>query len=599
MPAARLYIAAAPFNSSELADIDYEQVGDVLYHAHENHPPTKLARLGHTDWDWSTVTFGPTIAAPTGLDSDREINNRDSENDGASYFPQPATYVVTAYNDETGQESRASNSATDINDLQLRQNYNDLSWNAVAGATLYRIYKSDNTQQFGYIGNTTSLTFRDDNIMPDLSEAPPIADNPFAAPGDYPSCITFHEQRAFWGRTRNRPNGIWASRSGDYENMDFRRPLRSDDAIAIGLVATKLNSINQLVSTKQGLLALTGSNIFLITGSDEDYISATPPPRAVPEISRGASKLNPLNIDNAILYQTAENEVHVLGYEFQYDGIRTSDLTIFSRHLFERLRIVSWDYAKKPGSVIWAIRDDGKGLCMTWDQAQEVWGWTLIETDGLFKGVCVVREGGEDRPYFLIEREIEGEAKLYIERLASALWDDQVDACYLDCARTVRNPDGQPSAIVRNLSHLEGCTVHAFADGKIVRDLVVEDAMIELPFAADLVHVGLPFTAQIKTLPLAIQTRAGWNIAKPQDVAGAVVRVTNTRGILVGPDEDQLFQPRDRNDEALGDPDALFSGDYEVDNPGTSGNEVSLIIRSSDPVPMTVSAVLVEPHGAG
>lgn len=598
MPVSRLYSTPTPFNASELDELDFEQVGDVLYFAHENHAPTKLVRSGHVDWDWSVLDFKPSIDAPAGLTSTLTRPNRDQDNDGNSYFPQNATYVVTAYNEDTGQESRPSNTTVQYNDLGLKRNYNQLTWSAVSGATHYRVYKSDNTQQFGYIGNTSATTFRDDNIGADLSEGPPSADNPFAVAGDYPGCITFHEQRAFWGRSRNRPNGIWGSRSADYENMDFHRPLRSDDALALGLVATKLNSINKMISTKQGLLALTSNNIFLITGSDEDFISASPPPRAVPEAARGSSRLDPIRLDSVIIYQTSEKEVHTLGYEFQYDGIRTNDVTIFSRHLFERLSLVSWDYARLPGSVIWAVRSDGSALAMTWDQAQEVWGWTLIETDGLFKGVCVVRENGEDRPYFLIERTIEGQPRLFIERMASALWEDQVDACYLDCAVTALNPDGEPSAIVRGLGHLEGKTVMAFADGKIVPDLIVADGLVTLPFAAQKVHVGLPFTAQIKTLPLAMQTRAGWNIAKPQAVGSAVIRVVNTRGILAGSSEDQLFQPKDRNDEAWGEPDALFTGDYEIDTAGVSGNEVTLIVRSSDPVPMTVSAILVEPNVA-
>ena len=50
---------------------------------------------------------------------------------------------------------------------------------AVAGATGYRIYKSENTQLYDYIWTTEDLSFRDDNIGPDLSVGPPIGDNPF------------------------------------------------------------------------------------------------------------------------------------------------------------------------------------------------------------------------------------------------------------------------------------------------------------------------------------------------------------------------------------------------------------------------------------
>jgi hypothetical protein len=595
MPVARVYRVASPFNGVELDEIDSEQTADVLYLAHENHVPNKLVRAGHTNWTFNDVTFGPSISAPTGIAGSATVANTDAANSGNAYFPQPATYVITAFNEDTGQESRASTSVTMTNDLALKRNYNEVSWSAVTGATGYRIYKSENTQLYGYIGTTEGLNFRDDNIGPDLSVGPPIGDNPFNAAGDYPATITFHEQRTFWGRTVNRPNAVFASRSADYENMDFTRPTREDDAFAIGLVANKVNSVNQLVSSKQGLLALTSHNIFSIQGSNEDYIVASPPPRVRPEISRGVSRLNPIVIDNIIFYETSKTgEIRTIGYEFELDGIRTDDLTIFSRHFFENQDIVDWAYAEKPASAIILIRGDGKALCLTWDQAQQVFGWTIYETDGNFKRVCVVTEQGEDRAYFLIERVIGGVTKLYVERMASELWEDQEDACYLDCARTFTSTVARSS--VDRLEHLEGRTVTAFVDGQVASGLVVTDGAVALPFSGFTITIGLPFEALVETLPLAMQTGSGWSVARPQQAGKVVLRVVDSRGLLAGPNEDQLFPVKQREDEAFGDPIALFTGDLEVSMAGTSGLETVVMVKSVDPTPMHLAAVLIEPQ---
>jgi hypothetical protein len=600
MPVHRIHRTPSPFNAVELNEIDFEQTADVLYLAHENHKPNKLIRTDHAAWSFNDVAFGPTIGVPSGVSGSATKPNTDSANSGNAYFPQNATYVVTAYNEETGQESRASSSVTLNNDLGLKRNYNTVTWSAVAGATGYRVYKAENSQLYGYIGTTDQLTFRDDNIGPDLSQGPPIGDNPFNAPGDYPATITFHEQRAFWGRTVNRPNAVFASRSADYENMDFTRPTREDDAFAIGLVANKVNSVNQLVSSKQGLLALTSHNIFSIQGSNEDYITAAPPPRVRPEISRGVSRLNPIIVDNVTFYETAKTgEIRTIGYEFEMDGIRTDDLTIFSRHLFENEDVVDWAYAEKPASAIWLVRADGKFLCLTWDQAQQVWGWTLCETDGLVKRVCVVTEQGEDRLYMLVEREIDGDPKLYVERMASELWQDQKDACYLDCARTFTN--GVPVSFVDRLDHLEGREVVAWVDGVVVdkdadgEPLTVTNGALTLPHPGSIITVGLPFTASIETLPLAIQTGSGWNVARPQQAAKVVLRVVKTRNISAGPSDALLFPVKQRETEGYDDPIALMTGDFEAEMSGTSGNETVVVVQSSDPAPMHIAAILVEP----
>ncbi len=601
MPVHRIHRTASPYNASELIEIDFEQTADVLFLAHTNHAPTKLVRAAHDSWTFTSITFAPTIAAPGGIGGVATVPNTDAANSGNAYFPQPATYAVTAYNENTGQESRASSTVTLTNDLALKRNYNTVTWLAVAGATEYRIYKAENSQNFGYIGNTELLTFRDDNIGPDLSVGPPIADNPLSGAGNYPGTVTFHEQRSFWGRTINRPNAVFASRSADYENMDFTRPTRQDDAFVIGLVANKVNSVNQLVSHKQGLFALTSHNIFSIQGSNEDYITAAPPPRVRPEISRGVSRLNPITVDGITFYETAKTgDIRTLGFELEIDGIRSDDITIFSRHLFENQDIVAWTFAEKPASAFWVVLASGVCLCLTWDQPQQVWGWTICETDGLFKDVTTITEQGEDRVYFTVERTIDGVARRYIERMASELWEDQVDACYLDCARTFINEIAVTG--VDRLDHLEGKTVMAWVDGSAISEdangapLVVTDGALTLPVAGLKITVGLPFTATIETLPLAMQTGNGWNVARPQQAAKVILRVVKTRNISAGVNSSQMFPIKQREFEDYGDPIALLTGDYEVNMAGTSGNETVVTIESSDPTPMHIAAVMIEPE---
>lgn len=594
MPIHRIVVVPSPFNASELFEADLEQTADVIYFAHKNHAPQKLARLAHDNWQFSTVAFAPLIATPAGVAATPTTANTDAANEGNAYFPQPASYVVTAYNETTGQESRPSTPASATNDLTLKRNYNTVTWSAVDGATFYRVYKAENGSTYGYIGITEGLTFRDDNVGPDLSEGPPVGDNPFSGPGAYPSSVTFHEQRSIWGGSTDRPNGVWASRSADYENMDFSRPARADDSFSLGLVATKVNAVNQLVSHKEGLLALTSNNIFSIRGANEDYIAASPPPRIRPEVSRGCSRLNPLQIDGVVFYETAKRaSVRTIGYRFEDDGIATDDISIFSRHLFEGRQIVDWAYLEKPASIALAVLDDGTVACLTWEREQQIVGWCLWETSGRVESVCAVTEQGEDRAYFVVVREIDGQEKRFIERLASELWESQEYACYLDCARTFINDE--PVSRVDRMDHLEGMDVVALVDGSVVRGLTVENGVVQLPTPGSVVTIGLPYSAEITTLPLASQSGNGWSVARRQQAAKAIIRTIGTRGIVAGPNASSMFPVKERQFDAYGEPTSLTTGDYEVDLAGTSQKETVLTVRSEDPLPMHITAIMLEP----
>jgi len=70
--------------------------------------------------------------------------------------------------------------------------------------------------------------------------------------GNYPSTVTFFEQRLLWGRSSNHPNAIWGSRSGVFENMDISRPLKASDAFSFALVAGRLHCRESLYTTRSG-----------------------------------------------------------------------------------------------------------------------------------------------------------------------------------------------------------------------------------------------------------------------------------------------------------------------------------------------------------
>jgi hypothetical protein len=526
----RVYSVGSPYNGAELAELDFEQTADTMYLAHIDHPPTKLVRASHTEWTFKGLTFGPTIAAPGSCAASATVANTDSANSGANYFPQPASYCVTAVNDDTGQESRASNEATVSNDLTLKRNYNTVTWNTVAGATRYKVYKAENSQFFGYIGTTDSLSFRDDNIGPALDQAPPQASNPFSAAGDYPSTVTLFEQRAMWARTRNVPHGVWGTRSGQLENFDRSRPAIASDGLSFAIMAGRVNSVSHLVTTTS-LLALTSDSVFHIDGDGSGgVLDATTSPATRRQIGRGSSRLPALVVDNVVFYQPSVGQsVRTIGYDFSIDGLKSNDVTIFSPHFFVGHNIVSWCYAQEPRSVIWAARDDGALLCFTWEQEQNVWGWTLCETDGKVLSVCAITESGEDRVYLMVERVIAGVTRRFVERMASHRWDDVAETCFVDCA--VSGTFDTPRTSFSGLWHLEGRTdIAGIVDGKAITGLTVSGGAVTMPdsFGGGRVATfGIPYQVDIETLPFRTTTQQGGsNIGRSQATAQVVLTLS-------------------------------------------------------------------------
>jgi hypothetical protein len=597
MGASRLYRLATPFNVRDLGEISYDQTADVLYLAHLDYAPGKMSRLDHANWLYTTLTFGPTITAPTGVTvTATSPNPADSalrSGTKQAFWPIQQSYVVTAVKGR--QQSRASAAASVSNDLTLAGNYNSISWTAVSGAERYNIYKDEAASGvFGYIGATTGTSFKDGSpaINQDKTDTPPQGSNLFSGAGNYPSVVTFFEQRLCFARTRNNPNAVWMSNSADFENFDIRTPSKADDAIALALVAGGVQAVQSLVPTSE-LLALTNSAVWRMATNGEP-LYATKPPTLRRQLGRGASRLRPLTIDEVTFFQPARGaSVRSIGFSFEVDGYKSSDVTIFSPHLFQGFTIKWWAYAQEPASVIWAGRSDGKLLAFTWQQEQQVWGWTLCElaNGGVAESGCVIPEEGEDRLYMIVLRTLNGRTLRVIERM-ERFSANTMDACYLDCARTFQFPT--PQTVVGQLWHLEGEAVSALADGEAIMGLTVQNGQVTLPQAATNVTVGLPYEALIETLPPAIAAE-GTSQGKRQTTGTVVVRMDSTRGIEVGSSEQAIFPVKFRTDELLGQPTRLFSGDKEVQVAATWSRGGSIIIRQRQPLPMTVLGVFVDP----
>jgi len=590
MGAARIYKAFSPYPSAALEEIDYAQTADVVYTVHLDYPVYKYTRTAHTNWTSVPVTFGPTIAVP-------------ATPTGAASTPNLTGYIATVYNykitrvgGDQEQESRASALLSLTNDLSLSGNFNTITLPAYPAGTDRTIIYKEQGGAYGYIGGTDGLSFVDGNpqLQPVLSDTPPLATNPFDAAGKYPSAVTFHDQRLMMARTRDLPNAAWGSQPSDFENMDLSRPAKPDDAISFALVGERVNSVNQLVSMDD-LLAMTSNAIYAVYG--EQSGSALTPAFITPkrQNSRAAGRLNPIVIDDVVFYRPNKgSSIRTLGFQFEVDGYKSNNISIFSPHFFAGFEILDWAYVEDPYSAIFMVRNDGALLCFTWEAEQQVWGFSLLETDGLFKRVAAISEGGYDRLYALVERTINGVTRKFHERLALPHVDDITTACHLDCAITqVYNPARN---VIDGLYHLEGETVACYYDGYVETGLVVAGGTVTLPngYAASVATVGLPYVGVIETLPLVFESRSGSRHVDTQNVSRMVVRCIDTRGIEVGITGTTLEAVTEREGGEIG-LDDVHQRDYEVSPPGSWESAQTLTIEQNQPLPAHITGIFIEP----
>jgi hypothetical protein len=581
------YEIATPYTTADLPTLKYVQSADVMTIAHPSYAPRNLSRTAHTAWTLATITLAPALAAPAGPVA--------TPTNGSGAVPTHTdSYKVTAVASETLEESLPSVAATCLNFplSPATGTYNTVTWSAVTGATKYNIYKESNGSGIhGYIGSATALTFTDTNLAPDDSDTPPGARDPFTGT-NYPGVVTYHQQRRVFGGSTSAPQTVWMSQSGNYSNFNVSSPSRDDDAVTFTLASPQVNEIRHFVALAD-LLVLTSGGEFKVTGGGSGGGDAITPSAVVvrPQGYRGCSHVPPLIIGETALFVQAKGAiVRDIGYSLDTDGYTGNDLSVLSNHLFEGLTLDEWAYAQAPHSIVWAVRSDGVMLSLTYMREHQVWAWCQHDTAGLYESVCTVSEGTEDAVYVAVKRTINGVVRRYVERLQSRIVNDVRDSFFVDSGLTY---DGAAATVISGLDHLESETVTILADGSVSASQIVSAGTVTLPAAASVVHVGLAYSSEIKTLDFDLaQARAPANAKRR--VTEVVVKVERSRGLWVGPNADNVIEVKQRDVEPYGDPIELVTADIKIAIPPSWGRSGSIVLQQIDPLPLTVLAVLPE-----
>lgn len=578
------------YAAADLFDIHFVQSADVLTLVHPSYPPTELRRYGATNWQTSNPAFTPPANVLTGVAV---------SNNGASTTPNTYTYCVTAVQTTNLQESVASSTVAVNNDLTVAGRKNTVSWtDPSAGGTniRYYVYKLVNGL-YGYVGQSAGTSFDDNNITPDVTKTPPIADSSaaFGSSNNYPGAVSYYQQRRIFGGTLNAPQNLWATRSGTESNMSYNIPVQSDNRIAVRIAAREASAIRHIVPAGQ-LLLLTATCEWRCTAAANGDVLTPSSINIAPQSYVGASNVAPVVINNLVLYAAARGgHIRELAYSWQAASYVSNDISLMAPHLFDYNTIVDMCYSRGPIPTLWTISSTGQLLGMTYVPEQQVSAWHHHDTaaSGVFESCCVITENNEDMLYLVVKRTINGATKRYIERMHSRYFATVADAFFVDCGSTY---NGTATNTVSGLTWLEGQTVNILADGAVVPPQVVTSGTITLPnnITASKITVGLPIVAQLQTLPVAAQVDGGYGQGRQKNVNKIWLRVYRSSGIFAGPDFNTLTPFKQRTTETYGSPPNLVSDEVEIVLSPSWGASGQVCVQQTDPIPLDLASMTLE-----
>jgi len=397
---------------------------------------------------------------------------------------------------------------------------------------------------------------------------------------DFPRCLGFYEERLWFASTRNNPQTKYSTKSGDFE--DITTGTNDDDAVQYTIAADQVNAIQWLAPGPLLLAGTTGGE--WKTGSSVLTEPITPTNiKVTRETIHGSAWIQPTMVSHAVLFvQKAKRKVRELGYRYEVDRYTAPDLTLLAEHITRGGITGRMAYQQEPNSIVWAVRSDGVLLGLTYQKDQDVVAWHRHITDGAVESVACIPSLGRDELWLSVKRTIGGVTKRYIEYMNAEEVDALEDMFFVDSGLSYSGP---PATTISGLDHLKGKTVSILADGIVVADQVVSGTgTITLVTAASKVHVGLPYTSKLQTMRIEAGSAEGTAQGKIKKIRKVAVRLLESSGFRIGPNEDRL----DTADVSAG----LFTGDKEILFKGGWETEGKIMIVQEQPLPLTVLAII-------
>jgi hypothetical protein len=527
----------APWSLTQIPQVAWTQSADTLLLVHPDVPPKKLTRSGAGVFsldDWTFFTENNVREQPYYKFADSAVTLTPSGTTGTITLTASAPVFAPGH---AGTRLRVSGKEVNIT-----------SYDSPTVVTVTVI------ETLG--GTAATIDWEEQAFSPVRG---------------YPGSVAFHQDRLVIGGSRDLPNRLWFSRSGDLFNFDLGTGL-DDEAIEFAILSDQVNAIRGIFSGRH-LQVFTSGAEWMVTGDP-----LTPANVQLNRQTRVGSMIEryipPVTVDGATLFVARSGkEIREFLYTDIEQAYQATDLALLSRHIITAPVDQDFDAARR---LLFIVRADGKFATLTVYRAEQVAAWTLHDTQGAVKSVSVVG----DAVYLLVDR-----GGIYtIEQFE--------DTRALDSSMTGESVS--PTATWSGLTHLNGRTVSIIADGVPQADKTVTGGAVMLDEPATTVEIGLAYTHIVEPLPPSVTDTGG----RKMRLIRADFRLKDTQALRLdtGQGLKDISLKQIGEDDILDAPPPKVSGDITIRALGWQANNTDPLwrIEQSAPLPFTLLSVTAE-----
>ena len=575
-----------PYNGSEITSFDYIQSADTIIIAHPDIEPRTITRTSDTNWTIATANFSG-------------IPQFDF-NDGSSPTPTSEIQEMIFTNATEGDRYKLSLNGILTEDIVYAAvgldgaNSNEnaitdallaLPITASSGITVAQTAQAPDTYDITFSGSSaddwdlvtgTPVLVKETTFAITTTETQAGSsqkEDVWSSTRGWPTSLTFHEARLYFGGSRSRPSTVWGSRVNEFFNFDAGIG-RDDESIDVTLDTDQVNAIQAIYSNRALQVFTTGAEFYA-----QQTIGQPLTPSNItisPQTNLGSKRVRPVTIDGVTLFaQKSGKSLNQYVFLNDLQANETRSVSVLAPQLINNpvKLAASRGTDVDDANYVYIVNSDGDMTVFNTLITEDVSAFTNWTTQGNVKSVAVV----DNTVYLLTQRTINGGTEYHIEVENRDL---NTDAAVTGSLST---------NVISGLSHLEGEAVKIKVSGAVQLDQVVSGGQVTVNFDTGTYEVGLNFNPKIVTMPLNIPIQKGPNWARKKKIARCGVQTYLSNGVIV-------------NGQRIADK-TIGLNQFDAPEPSTELNRIHLLgwdlqaqvtISQNTPMPWQILSISLE-----
>ena len=292
----------------------------------------------------------------------------------------------------------------------------------------------------------------------------------------YPKCVTFFQNRLFFGGFSAEPTKVWGSAFGNFADFTIPTPVLSTSPLDLTCVEIK-SIIENLWGSPTALYALSEDGVSMIDAAGG--IVATDQVEFKLRNREPVNGMTPTVKNDVMVYLGRDKQkIFVTDYDLVVQRFRATNISKkYSNFLAAGVK--EMHFIPDRTDLVYGILEDGKMFGLLFDPEQQVDGLFPMETNGFINDIQPIKYQDNTKLCMLVQRagvwQLEYKENKPMQSLMDFMSEDEKKAysqsvltgdIYLDCA-TKRHYEPATS-IIGDLPYIAGQDVEVYADGRYI-----------------------------------------------------------------------------------------------------------------------------------